>query len=151
MLGSNLEIVEGPRVNVIWKRPDGFHGATPDDFIAVKVGGHSSLWLHKEDKKSFPFRISGGWEEEDASGKLNGLINLLACDKDEWLKHLRESYHHSLKDDPQQYMQETREWLTELQNHLKGDSWEVEIMQQAFSTIVSHLDKLEPEFNKQSQ
>ena len=53
--------------SVIWKRPDGFHGANPSDFMVVDIGSESRLWLHKSDFENFPFRISGSWSGEKDS------------------------------------------------------------------------------------
>ena len=64
-------------MHLIWKRPDGFHGASPTDFRVVDLGGRSRLWLHKVDRDQYPFRIAGGWEEKDGSVLLNNLIELI--------------------------------------------------------------------------
>jgi elongation factor P hydroxylase len=61
---------------VVWKRPDGYHDATPSDFQIVEAGANARIWLHKSDREWYPFRISGGWQESDATRRLNGLVNL---------------------------------------------------------------------------
>ena len=73
------------KTSVIWKRPDGFHGAAPEDFVVVDIGGESRLWLHKTDHDNFPFRVSGTWQGEDLSKKVNKLVNLISKQKKEWL------------------------------------------------------------------
>jgi hypothetical protein len=126
-------------MHVIWKRPDGFHNASPSDYQVVELEGHSRLWLHKDDKDSFPFRISGGWEEEDATVKLNNLVNLLSLPEKAWIDCLKERYSHSTKDDAAKFFADISEWLQGLTQHLKGDSWEVEIMEQAINLTHKRL------------
>ena len=50
-------------MHLVWKRPDGYHGATPSDFNEADLGENVRLWLHKSDKDQYPFQIAGGWEE----------------------------------------------------------------------------------------
>jgi hypothetical protein len=134
-------------MNVVWKRPDGFHNALPEDFVVVTVGSHTNIWLHKKDKERYPFRISGGWEEEAATCKLNNLVNLLSAkDSTAWVKHLTDSFHHSMIDDPEDYMNETFAWIADLKKFLKGDSWEIEIMGQALDLVVKNLNEIKPKF-----
>ena len=51
-------------MNVIWKRPDGFHNASPSDYVTVDITSNAKIWLHKRDQENFPFRVSGDWQEE---------------------------------------------------------------------------------------
>ncbi|MEZ4741934.1 MAG: hypothetical protein R3B45_05725 [Bdellovibrionota bacterium] len=50
-------------MHVVWKRPDGYHGASPSDYRVVEINESSNLWLHKRDTDWFPFRVSGGWKD----------------------------------------------------------------------------------------
>jgi hypothetical protein len=126
-------------MNIIWKRPDGFHGASPADFVVIELGGHSNLWLHKADRDSFPFRVSGGWEEEGVTSKLNNLVNLLRSDLNEWVTYLTKAYHQSMMDDSQDFYDELEDWVSDLKKYLKGDKWEIEIMAQALDMVKAKL------------
>lgn len=116
-------------MHLVWKRPDGFHGAVPSDFMIVDLNDNIRLWLHRSDKDQYPFRIAGGWEEKEASIRLNNLINLAHCDSDLWVEKLNHFYDHSMSDDRKTYHKELISWLEELSRCAKGDTWEVEIMQ----------------------
>lgn len=118
-------------MHLIWKRPDGFHGASPADFSVLELGGHSRLWLHRTDRDQYPFRIAGGWEENASTVRLNNLVNLLPRAQNEWLEYLNKSFDHSMKDDRKDFVDELQTWLQDLGQHAKGDTWETEIMQQA--------------------
>ncbi len=133
-------------MHVVWKRPDGFHGAAPSDYRVVDLHGQSKIWLHKNDKEWFPFRISGGWQDELATKKLNALVNLIGQDSSAWLKLLEEQFDYSRAEDAKIYFKETMMWLSELKNNLKGDTWEVEIMRTAISEIELGLDGCKSEF-----
>ncbi len=133
-------------MNVIWKRPDGYHGATPADFTIVKVSGHSNLWVHKQDKDTFPFRVSGGWEEEAQSKKLNNLVNLLGDNETAWVEYLEKAFDHSMKDNAHEFCADLYRWLDELKRVLKGGNWEVEIMGKAIDSVVDRLHTIEPLF-----
>ena len=134
-------------MNVIWKRPDGYHGATPDDFTIVKIAGHSNLWVHKHDKDTFPFRVSGGWEEEEQSKKLNNLINLLNQNDEAWHRYLERQLDHSMQDSPKELCTELYRWLVELKQVLKGGNWEVEIMGKALDSVIERMKSVESGFS----
>ncbi len=131
---------------VVWKRPDGYHDATPADFRVAEIGSKARIWLHESDHQSYPFRISGGWQESDATQRLNEMVNLLGKSPNEWLSLLIKSFHHSMTDDPRAFLAEQIKWLGELQNHLKGDTWEVEIMAQVITEVCTQLSKFEEKF-----
>lgn len=133
-------------INLIWKRPDGFHEATPADFTIVKVGSHINLWVHNTDKDTFPFRIAGGWEEEAQSKRLNNLINLLNDGEDVWADYLSSLYHHSLKDEPSKFISELQKWLDDLKQLVKGGKWEVEIMRQSLDAVKAKIATAEQKF-----
>ncbi|MBF0440805.1 MAG: hypothetical protein HQK54_02760 [Oligoflexales bacterium] len=126
-------------MHVIWKRPDGFHDASPKDYFTVELDGDARIWLHNEDKDQYPFRISGGWEEKELAVKLNNLINLLPNSTETWVKHLTKDYNQTLKDSPQEYFDSICSWLKDLKNYIKGDTWEVEIITRAIDTTLRRL------------
>lgn len=126
-------------MHVVWKRPDGFHGAEPSDFKIVEVGGKSRLWLHKKDHVWYPFRIAGGWQEQEATQRLNGFVNLIGKPMSHWVKQLIHEFDHSMTDDPKVFYSETEAWLKSLKDVLKGDTWEVEIMANAIDEIELRL------------
>ena len=126
-------------MHVIWKRPDGFHGATPSDFFVIELDGHSRLWLHKTDKEQYPFRISGGWEERGTTKRLNGFINLLPETKEKWLAYLTAEFGHAPMDSAEEYLDGIHSWLADLKQHLKGDTWELEIMNRALECTEKSL------------
>lgn len=135
-------------MHVIWKRPDGYHDASPSDYSTCEIGSHFRLWLHRHDKEQYPFRIAGGWEEKEGTVRLNRLINLLPESDEKWLEHLRHSYDHSMKDDKSTFMNDLIGWLQELGKHVKGDTWEVEILSQALDLTIERLEKLKATFAK---
>jgi hypothetical protein len=131
---------------VVWKRPDGYHDATPSDFRIAEVGSRARLWLHKSDHEWYPFRISGGWQESDATKRLNELVNLIGMPAQEWTSFLVNTFHHSMTDDPRAFLADQIKWLTDLRGHLKGDTWEVEIMGQVLEEVCARLAGLEKNF-----
>ena len=133
-------------MHVIWKRPDGYHGASPSDYRIVELGGHSKIWLHKTDHLWFPFRVSGGWQDEESTKQLNRFVNLIGAPDAEWLECLLEAFGHSQSNDGGAYISDTQGWLSELKNNLKGDTWEVEIMETALSEIEQQLQKKKAAF-----
>jgi hypothetical protein len=131
---------------VVWKRPDGFHGAEPKDFKVVDIGENARLWLHKKDSDWFPFRISGGWQEQESTQRLNRLVNLIGKPTTKWVERLVHEFHHSMTDDGKKFFKETLDWLHLLGGHLKGDTWEVEIMTHAIGEVISRVKDAEKPF-----
>ena len=115
-------------MKVIWKRPDGFHEASPSDYSIVEVSQNSRIWLHKRDQENYPFRVSGGWQDEDATQRLNRYVNLLGKPSKEWVRYLTELFDHSDMDNPQSFLTKEEAWFDELAQNLKGDTWEMQIM-----------------------
>jgi len=138
-------------MNVIWKRPDGYLGALPEDFRVLEIAGHSRLWVHKKDQDSFPFRVSGGWQDEEASKRLNNLVSRLGQPEKSWVDYLVQSYHHSMSEDAKKYLVELRAWITDLRKVLKGDTWEMEIMDNALLAVANQVEKVEPSFLKTAE
>lgn len=135
-------------MHVIWKRPDGLYGADPSDFVVVEIGNHSKIWLHRRDHANFPFRIAGGWQESEATVRLNNLVNLLNKGDSEWLDCLTRIFNDHMQDDPSKFINELARWVEDLRLHLKGDTWELEIMQETFTEIGNRLKALKDAFLK---
>jgi hypothetical protein len=133
-------------MHLTWKRPDGFHGASPSDFRVVDLGGRSRIWLHNNDRDQYPFRIAGGWEEKDNSVLLNNLINLLEESDKRWLEYLNRALDHSIKEDRKVFVDDLQSWLSELQQHVKGDTWETEILTEALSVLKERVGELRERF-----
>jgi hypothetical protein len=131
---------------VVWKRPDGFHGAEPKDFKVVDIGNQARIWLHKKDTEWFPFRISGGWQEQESTQRLNQFVNLIGQPSSHWIKRLSSEFHHSMQGDPKKFFNDTIDWLKSLEGQLKGDTWEVEIMGHAIREIVIRVTDAEKGF-----
>lgn len=137
-------------MHVVWKRPDGLYGADPSDFSVVNIGNHSRIWLHRRDHANFPFRISGGWQEEEATIRLNNLVNLLDKPDKEWLDCLMKIFNDHMQDDSSKFINELCRWIDDLRLHLKGDTWELEIMQETFSEVGNKLKSVKESFLKSS-
>lgn len=138
-------------MHVIWKRPDGFHDADPADFMVVNLGNRSKIWLHKRDHQWFPFRVAGGWQESEATQRLNKLVNLLPQDDAAWTTALLKLYNDSMGDDPARFIDDTSRWLVDLRNHLKGDTWELDIMSQALIEVETRLATARDSIMKDAQ
>ncbi len=125
-------------MKVVWKRPDGFLHASPDDYKILKIRDNVKIWLHKNDKDHYPFRIYGGWQDEQSTLCLNNLINLLP----ESVESL-ESYLLVKSDDSRSdfstFLQEILTWIEKVEGHLKGDTWEIEIMQLVLDEVQSRI------------
>lgn len=137
-------------MHVIWKRPDGFHGAVPSDFFVVEIAGQMRIWLHKSEHEWFPFQISGGWQDALSTRKLNLLVNLLAADYTAWITHLLKIFRDSMTEDPAVFFDETTTWLDKAVFNLKGDVWEVEIMEKIIAEIRSRLISARKSFEQQA-
>lgn len=140
-------------MSVIWKRPDGFHGASPSDYYVIDIKGNSKVWLHKHDDTNYPFRVSGGWQDEDATCKLNKLVNLLARKEDirAWINFLQEDFNNSTTENSGQYYIEIIKWLQSMKSELKGDNWEVEIMSAVLEEVEICLQGQKKEFTDEQK
>lgn len=135
-------------MHVVWKRPDGFHGADPSDFEVVNLGGRSKIWLHKRDRSHFPFRIAGGWQESEASERLNNLVNLLPQDDKTWVASLVKMFNDQMGEDPGKFADDLGRWVADLKMHLKGDTWELDIMNHALTEVTERITKVRAAFVK---
>lgn len=137
-------------MHVVWKRPDGLYGADPSDFAVVNIGNHSRIWLHRRDHANFPFWISGGWQEEEATIRLNNLVNLIDKPEKEWLERLIKVFNDQMQDDSTKFINELCSWIDDLRLHLKGDTWELEIMNETFTELRNKLKSVKESFLKSS-
>ena len=133
-------------MHVIWRRPDGFHGSVPADFYVIDIDGSVKIWLHESEQEYYPFQIAGGWQEEESTRRLNFLANLLKSSNKMWLKHLLKLFNDSLNDSGADFFNESVAWLNNLCNNIKGDKWEVEIMQKVIGEIKHRLFAAKEEF-----
>ena len=122
-------------MKVVWKRPDGFLGSNPSDFSVYEMPSKSKLWLHKTDHENFPFRISGGWQDEESTRKLNHLVNLLNKSEPSWKNWLERDFFDSKLEKAELYVDSLKLWLGSVRENLKGDTWEKEIMSEALNEI----------------
>ncbi|MFK7872729.1 MAG: hypothetical protein AB8C84_06090 [Oligoflexales bacterium] len=131
-----------PDTKIIWKRPDGFHGASPEDYRTFELNNGTKLWLHRSDKENYPFRIAGGWQDEVSSKRINTLLNLLGAEKSDWKNTLNSDYQQSGLEHFSEYIESTLKWIDSLQQKLKGDTWEQDIMASALTEVCNSLKEL---------
>ncbi len=132
-------------MSLIWKRPDGYREALPSDFYVVDINGDTKIWLHKTDKKNYPFRISSGWQEEELTEKINQLTNLIGKSDDTVLDFLNSLYADS-NAEKTTFLKQLLQWLKTLDKDLKGDHWEVSILKQVFAQIRLRINLVEATF-----
>jgi|LauGreDrversion4_2_1035121.scaffolds.fasta_scaffold02529_6 hypothetical protein len=133
-------------MHVVWKRPDGFHGADPADYVVVNVGSRAKIWLHRSDRSNFPFRIAGDWQEAESGTRLNQLVNLLGRDEQAWLDTLVRMYDDTMGDDPGRFVDDLTRWVRDLCHHLKGDTWEIDIMTHTMTEVADRLHAMRAAF-----
>lgn len=138
-------------MKVIWKRPDGFHEAVPSDYRVFEVSETCKIWLHKDDHENYPFRVSGGWQDEKATHKLNRLVNLMPQENSPWLEYLKECLDDSPAETPAAFIKKELMWIDTLLANLKGDTWEVEIMTEALERLKSKMQEHAPALAKLSE
>ena len=126
-------------MHLVWKRPDGFHKANPNDFMVVDIDSHSRIWLHKKDCENYPFRVSGGWEDEEGTQRINQLANLLAQPEKNWEKTLETNFANSKQETYIAFLQHLDLWLDKLQVCAKGDTWEIEIITRVLQELKARL------------
>jgi len=133
-------------MKVVWKRPDGFHGAKPSDYHVIELDGHSKIWLHRSNHEWFPFRVSGDWGEEESTRRLNRLVNLIGTEPNNWLKYIDDSFANSKADNVGVFVSDISNWIDHLKANLKGDTWEIDIMTKALSVVVENLKQASKDF-----
>jgi hypothetical protein len=132
-------------MHIIWKRPDGFQNAQPEDFRRVPLSNGAQLWLHRHELDWYPFQVSGDWAGQDQTVRLNRLVNLVDATDSAWI-HFLEHYsddelaptEHSVSGSYDLIVR----WIEELKDALKGNTWEVEIMGCALADIQERVKKV---------
>ena len=137
-------------MNVIWKRPDGFYVAAPSDYYTHELSKGYSLWLHKTDKLTYPLRVSGGWEDQKATEELNSLVNLLPCPDEDWLQYIKKLLDNSM-DDEAEFFDSLFKWLENLKQHLKGEHWELLVLEQILKAICKRLVRVQEIISQENQ
>ncbi|BBH53272.1 hypothetical protein [Fluviispira sanaruensis] len=130
-------------MHVIWKRPDGFQNALPDDFRRIALSNGAHLWLHRHELDWYPFQVSGDWEGQDQTKRLNRLVNMLDSPKTSWksyLEHMSDDdldikEGHSIKDVTRSIIA----WIENLERYAKGHTWEIEIVRCALHDVLQIL------------
>lgn len=133
-------------MHVTWRRPDGFHNSAPADYAVVCIDENTRIWVHSSERDYYPFRISGGWQEEEATRRLNQFVNLLAAPDKDWLHHISKAFDDSMNDKADKFYDDLIAWFDELAAKIKGDKWEVEIVGKVIAAIKARLVKSKPNF-----
>lgn len=135
-------------MSVIWKRPDGTQNADPENFRAVILSSGDKIWVHKDDVHSeehnwYPLQLGGDWSREEETKILNTFVNTLDASDESWkslLMHL-----HDDDMDPQGRLEISEiaknkyYWIESLENEVKGDIWEVNIIKCTLNDIKKRL------------
>ena len=131
-------------MHIIWKRPDGFQNAVPEDFRRVPLSNGAQLWLHRHELDWYPFQVSGDWAGQDQTMRLNRLVNLIDATEGAWRNFLEHFHDDDLSPAAgiPQAAQSLDKWLDDLKSAIKGNTWEVEIMICAFSDLQKRLATL---------
>jgi hypothetical protein len=133
-------------LHLIWKRPDGFLGAMPEDFRKIPLSNGSQIWLHCKEQDWYPFQVNGDWASQEDTVKLNRLVNLLDSEESVFERLLERMYDDSVTEKLAQkdrsvpnFRSEIKEWLFSLLGACKGNTWEVEIMKCALSDVIAKI------------
>ena len=131
-------------MHIIWKRPDGFQNANPEDFRKLTLSNGSGLWLHKQELDWYPFQFSGDWEGQEETKKLNRLVNLLDAPHSDWERYVQSLLDNNFSEDNSlgQLVNSLQSWLEESKANIKGNTWEQDIMKVAFGDIQTKLKGL---------
>lgn len=130
-------------MHLIWKRPDGFQNALPEDFRRVALSNGAQLWLHRYERDWYPFQVSGDWSGQLDTKHLNQLVNMIDASSAAWKSFLE----HSLDDEIgnranstlSSIAKEKLEWLQTFSITIKGNTWEVEIVRCALHDVMEKL------------
>jgi hypothetical protein len=134
-------------MRVIWRRPDGYHEAHPTDYRVAQIGD-CRVWLHKRESEEFPFKVSGDWGAQDQTRGLNYLINRVEESAENFAISLEKTFDHATEADPKKFIVGKLSWVEGLRSNLKGDTWEVEVMDHVLVAISSRIRQAEPFFLK---
>jgi hypothetical protein len=130
-------------MHIIWKRPDGFQNALPEDFRRIELSNGAHLWVHRHELDWYPFQVSGDWRGQQQTTRLNRLVNLLESPDSAWSNFLEHYYDDELKELGLKATSEhLKTWISELKNAVKGENWEVQIIVCALTDIFDRLEKI---------
>ncbi len=130
-------------MHVIWKRPDGFQNAVPEDFRRVALSNGAQLWLHRHELDWYPFQISGDWTGQEQTKRLNRLVNLLDAPSSAWQHFLEHYYDDEMGEGTvASAIQNIDSWMETLKNHISGNTWEMEIINCALRDVHSRLEQV---------
>lgn len=122
-------------MHVIWKRPDGFQNAVPEDFRRVALSNGAQLWLHRHELDWYPFQVSGDWTGQEQTKRLNRLVNLLDSPNTAWHHYLEHFYDDEMGEgSTASAIQSITTWMDDLKKHIRGNTWEMEIINCALQT-----------------
>ena len=88
--------------------------------------------------------MSGGWQDGEATKRLNRLVNQLKAD--DFATHLVSEYEHSMKGEAQEFITELESWVQELKDNPKGDTWETDIIINCLTTVQSRITHAKGDF-----
>lgn len=132
-------------MHIIWKRPDGFQNALPEDFRRIQLSNGANLWVHRTELDWYPFQVSGDWKGQHLTNRLNRLVNLLDSSTAEWVNFLE---HYQDDDVKASSLAATvahlLQWVAELEGAIKGETWEADIMSCALRDIAHRLKGITP-------
>jgi hypothetical protein len=137
-------------MHVIWKRPDGFHNALPEDFRRVSLSNGAQLWLHRFELQWYPFQISGDWSGQDDTKRLNRLVNMLDAGREDWTTFLQQAADNDIsskKEGPDAVpvaAKNALQWLEKIDKSVKGDTWEAEIIHCALRDLMNIMRSFFP-------
>ena len=143
-------------MSVIWKRPDGSQNADPENFRRIKLSSGDKIWVHKDqlhsenkvesvEKEWYPFQLGGDWSREEETRRLNRYVNMLDAPDEAWVSVLKNIGEDDM--DPQSSRniasaaQVEYNWIESLERDIKGDKWEVCIIQTTLNDIKQRLKK----------
>jgi len=117
-------------MHLIWKRPDGFQNAVPEDFRLFMLSNGASLWLHRSECDWYPFQVNGDWASQEQTVRINRIVNLLDATDDAWRSFVNQDCGDDLspQSTPEKHSKGLVEWLESLKACLRGNTWEVDIM-----------------------
>ncbi len=143
-------------MSVIWKRPDGSQNADPEHFRRIQLSSGEKVWVHKDELHAddetknaehewYPFQLGGDWSREEETKRLNRYVNMLDASDDAWESALRnlgaDDMDPQAQFDPKIIAKNECKWLESLQEDIKGDKWEIDIIKTTLDDIKTRLKK----------
>lgn len=132
-------------MHVIWKRPDGFQNALPEDFRRVALSNGTQLWLHRSEKDWYPFQVSGDWSGQLDTKRLNQLVNLIDASSSVWRGFFEHMLDHQIDTQENNSLariaQKNLEWLQTFEKSIKGHTWEIEIVRCALHDVMQKIEE----------